>query len=119
MFLHDMLYASGILWNLMFILCLVLVKYVLTSDASDVYLCKNNFVIAPGYIYSGLYVLDIMSLYSNDYGFTYIIASRNECDDMVMWHARMRHIGQEMFNQLAKSGLLNFMTKFELPGCNC
>ena len=41
--------------------------------------------------------------------------SRNIYDNVVIWHARVGHIGQERMNRLARENLLVQFTKIDMP----
>ena len=43
--------------------------------------------------------------------------SRNSCDNVIIWHARLWHIGQERLNRLVKENLLCQLTKIDMPTC--
>ena len=43
--------------------------------------------------------------------------SRNTCDNVIIWHARLWHIGQERINRLVKKNLLGQLTKIDMPTC--
>ena len=40
--------------------------------------------------------------------------SRNTCDNVIIWHARLWHIGQERVNRLVKENLLGQLTKIDM-----
>ena len=40
--------------------------------------------------------------------------SRNTCDNVIIWHARLWHIGQERINRLVKENLLGQLTKIDM-----
>ena len=41
--------------------------------------------------------------------------SRNTCDNVIIWHARLGHIGQERINRLVRENLLSQLTKIDMP----
>ena len=43
--------------------------------------------------------------------------SSSSDNDVNVWHSRLRHIGQQRMNRLAKEGLLGSLKKFNLPTC--
>ena len=46
--------------------------------------------------------------------------SSNNDIDVILWHARLGHIGQDRMNKLAKEGHLGSFTKIEMRTCeNC
>ena len=45
--------------------------------------------------------VDIHEL-SNDSCYSLMATNINTCDDMSLWHARLRHIGHEMMNRLER-----------------
>ena len=43
--------------------------------------------------------------------------SRNAYDNMIIWHARLGHIGQGRKNRLARENLLGQFTKIDMSTC--
>ena len=43
--------------------------------------------------------------------------SRNTCDNVIIWHARLGHIGQERMNRLARENILGQFTKMDMSTC--
>ena len=43
--------------------------------------------------------------------------SRNICDNVIIWHAKLEHIGQERMNRLARENLVGQFTKIDMPTC--
>ena len=54
---------------------------------------------------------------TNDSYYSLMTASRNTCDNVIIWHARLGHIGQERINRLARENLLSQFTKIDMPNC--
>ena len=54
---------------------------------------------------------------TNDSYYSLMNISRNTCDNMIIWHARLGHIGQEIINRLARENLLSQFTKIDMPTC--
>ena len=69
---------------------------------------------------NGFIVLDIdnyVLFNTNDGYYSLMITSRNACDNVIIWHARLEHIGQERMNRLTKENLLGQFTKIDMPTC--
>ena len=69
---------------------------------------------------NGFIVLDIdnyVLFNTNDGYYSLMITSRNACDNVIKWHARLGHIGQERMNRLARENLLGQFTKIDMPTC--
>ena len=43
--------------------------------------------------------------------------SRNICDNVIIWHAKLEHIGQERMNRLARENLVGQFTKIDMSTC--
>ena len=43
--------------------------------------------------------------------------SRNICDNVIIWHVRLGHIGQERMNRLVRENLLSQFTKIDMSTC--
>ena len=85
-------------------------NYVRIADKTTVY--------GYGHIMNGFMVLDSQcSNYNNIVSFSYLTESSNNNFDLCLWHARLRPIGQDRMNRLARDGLLGSNAKFELPTC--
>ena len=54
---------------------------------------------------------------ANDNYYSLMTTSRNTCDNVIIWHARLRHIGQKRMNRLARENLLGQFTKINMPIC--
>ena len=80
----------------------------------ELYLGKTYFGL--GFILDGFMVLDIGNYVSsntiNNY-YSLMTTSRNIYDNVVIWHARVGHIGQERMNRLARENLLGQFTKID------
>ena len=72
------------------------------------------------FILNGFMVLDIDNCVlsnTNDSYYLLMTTSRNTCDNVIIWHARLRHIGQERMNRLARENLLGQFTKIDMLTC--
>ena len=113
LFLHYVLYASDIQRNMVLVLSL---GYILNFHdlVKELYLGKTYFGL--GFILDGFMVLDIGNYVSsntiNNY-YSLMTTSRNIYDNVVIWHARVGHIGQERMNRLARENLLGQFTKID------
>ena len=54
---------------------------------------------------------------TNDIYYSLITTSRNACDNVIIWQARLRHIRQGRMNRLTKGNLLGQFTKIDMPTC--
>ena len=43
--------------------------------------------------------------------------SRNACDSVIIWHAKLGHIGQGRMNRLTRENFLSQFTKIDMPTC--
>ena len=62
-----------------------------------------------GFVLNGFMVLDIDNYVlsnTNDSYYFFMTTSRNTCDNVIIWHTRLGHIGQEIMNRLARENLL-------------
>ena len=58
-----------------------------------------------GFVLNGFMVLDIDNCVlsnTNDSYYSLMTTSRNTCDNVIIWHARLGHIGQERMNRLVR-----------------
>ena len=54
---------------------------------------------------------------TNDSYHSLMTTSRNTCDNVIIWHARIGHIGQERMNRIVRENLLGQFTKIDMPTC--
>ena len=54
---------------------------------------------------------------TNDSYHSLMTTSRNTCDNLIIWHARIGHIGQEIMNRLVRETLLGQFSKIDMPTC--
>ena len=54
---------------------------------------------------------------TNDIYYSLMTTSRNACDNVIIWQARLRHIRQGIMNRLTKGNLLGQFTKIDMPTC--
>ena len=120
--LHDVLYALEIQRNLISVHVLLELGYYLTFHGVCLEIFLNSVLIGTGHLINGFIVLDTIldcSSYDNSC-FSYVTSSNNNEIDVITWHARLGHIGQETMYRLARKGMLGPFTKIELPICeNC
>ena len=79
----------------------------------------DNVYYGSGYLLSGFMVLDIVNVFINDDTSIYVVgnSSVSNDNDSVIWHVRLRHIGQDRLKRLAQAGLLGSLAKVKLPIC--
>ena len=68
-----------------------------------------------GFISNGFLILDIEH-YNNDSS-VFLTSSDNAFDNLIIWHARLGHIGQERMTRLAREGLMGNLAKVTLSIC--
>ena len=54
---------------------------------------------------------------TNDSYYSLMTTSSNTWDNVIIWHARLGHIGQERMNRLVRENLLGQFTKIDMPTC--
>ena len=54
---------------------------------------------------------------TNDNYYSLMTTSKNTCDNMIIWHARLGHIGQAIMNGLIRENPLGQFTKIDMPTC--
>ena len=64
-------------------------------------------------------VLDTVNVFINYDASIYVVQNSSTINDSntITWHARLGHIGQDRLHRLARAGLLESLTKEELPVC--
>ena len=73
-----------------------------------------------GFILDGFMILHIDNYVlseTNDSYYLLMTTSRNACDNVIIWHARLGYIGQGRMNKLARENLLNQFSKIDMPNC--
>ena len=71
-----------------------------------------------GFILDCFFILDVDKHELSNYScYSLMATTRNSCDDMILWHARQGHIGQERMNRLARENLLGQFTKINITTC--
>ena len=72
----------------------------------------------PAFILNGFMILDIDNYVLSNTNYSYyslMTTSRNVCDNVIIGHARLGHIGQERMNRLTRENLLSRFTKIDMP----
>ena len=54
---------------------------------------------------------------TNDSYHSLMTTSRNMCDNVIIWHARLGNIRQGRMNRLTRENLLGQFTKIDMPTC--
>ena len=54
---------------------------------------------------------------TNDSYYSLMTTSRNACDNVIIWHTRLGHIGQERMNRLARENFLGQFIKIDMSTC--
>jgi len=62
-------------------------------------------------------VLDTVNISIDNDASIYVVQNSSTINDsnIITWHARLEHIGQDRLHRLARAGLLGSLTKEELP----
>ena len=116
--LENVLYAPGIIRNLISVMQLMNVGFSMSFENSRFSLFLNNVCYGSGHISDGFVVLDLDPNSLNKSSFSYIASSSSKNKETSkMCHTRLSHIGQEQLVQLAKAGLLGNLSNVELPTC--
>ena len=54
---------------------------------------------------------------TNDSYYSLMTTSRNACDNVIIWHARLWHTEQGRMNRLTRENLLGQFIKIDMPTC--
>ena len=96
LFIHDVLYASDIRRNLVSMLVLLSLGFNLNFHDSVMELYLGTTYFGSRFILNGFMILNIdnyvLSNTNNSY-YSLMNASINACDNVIIWHARLGHIG--------------------------
>ena len=80
--------------------------------------CFGTTFYGSGLILDGFMILDVdKHELSNDSCYSLMATTRNSCNDMILWHFRLGHIGQKIINRLARENLLGQFTKINITTC--
>jgi hypothetical protein len=79
----------------------------------------DNIFYGSGFVLNGFMVLDIVNVSIDNDASIYVVQNSSTINDsnIITWHARLGHIGQDRLHRLARAGLLGSLTKEELPIC--
>ena len=92
LFLYDVPYAPNIRQNLVFMLILLGLGFNLIFHDSVMELYLGTTYHGSGFILNGFMVLDIDNCVlsnTNDSYYSLMTTSRNTCDNVIIWHARL------------------------------
>ena len=95
---------------------LVLIRFCFNLNFHDlvIELYLRTTYFDSGSILDGFMVLDIdnyMLSNTNDSCYSMMTISWNTCDNVTIWHARLRHIEQEKMNRLDRGNIIGQFTK--------
>lgn len=114
--LHEVLYASKIWWNLVYVSIPLYVGF-------DLFFWCNGIKITLDNVLDGFWLCFII-LYCNrsflDYYTDRCVVtcySSNNDIDVITWSARLGHIGRDRMNRLEKEGHVSPFTKIDMPTC--
>jgi hypothetical protein len=79
----------------------------------------GNIFYGSGFVLNGFMVLDTVNVSINYNTSIYVVQNSNTINDsnIITWHARLGHIGQDRLHRLARTGLLGSLTKEKSPIC--
>ena len=119
LYLHDVLYPPEVRRNLISILVLVELGFSIMFENGCVNVFLEKVYYGYGYLSDGFMVLDTVNVFMYDDLSIYVVENSNASNDneSVIWHARLRHIGQDRLKKLARTGLLGSLAKVKLPIC--
>lgn len=102
--LHDVLYVPEIRRNLVSVSVLLDLDFNLNFNRSGLRITQDNIFYGFGHRYDGFILLDCNPSTYNYYVDRCVMAcnSSNNDVDVIIWHARLCHIGQNQMNKLAK-----------------
>lgn len=114
--LHDTLYAPGVQCCLVSVVALLKLGFSFYFQLNILDIMYHGDLFGRGCMKDSFFVLDLD--YDSDNNSMLAVASNfNIHSESVKWHARLGHIGQDRMSRLAKGGLLDQLTKVELPRC--
>ena len=112
--LHDVLYAPNIRRNLVSLLALLGLGFSLNFHDLVMELYLGTTFYGFGFILDGFMILDVdIHELSNDSCYSLMATTRNTCDGMILWKARLGYIGQKRMNGLAKSSRSIHQNKYD------
>jgi len=119
LYLHDVLYALEVQRNLMSILALLQLGFNIAFIGYCVKIHLDNIFYSSGFVLNGFMVLNIVNVSIKYDVSIYVVQNSSTINDsnIITWHARLGHIGQDRLHRLARTGLLGPLTKEELPIC--
>jgi transposase InsO family protein len=119
LYLHDVLYAPEVRRNLVSVLALLQLGFNIAFVGCCVKIHLDNIFYGSGFVLNGFMVLDIVNVSIDNDASIYVVQNSSTINDsnIITWHARLGHIGQDRLHRLARAGLLGSLTKEELPIC--
>jgi hypothetical protein len=77
----------------------------------------DNIFYGSGFVLNGFMVLDTNNVSINYDASIYVVQNSSIVNDsnIITWHARLGHIGQDRLHRLTRAGLLGSLAKEELP----
>jgi len=79
----------------------------------------DNIFYGFGFVLNGFMVLDTVNVSIDNDASIYVVQNSSTINDsnIITWHARLGHIGQDRLYRLTRAGLLGSLTKEKLPVC--
>jgi hypothetical protein len=99
-----------------FVLVLLQLGFYIVFVGCCVKIYRDNIFYGFGFVLNEFMMLDIVNIFINDYSSIYVVLNSNTTNnsDIITWHARLAHIGQDQLHRLTRGGLLGLLTKGEL-----
>ena len=97
LYLHDVLYALEVQWNLVFVFALLQLGFNIAFIGCCVKIYLDNIFYGSGFVLNGFMVLDTVNVSINYDASIYVVQNSSTINDsnIITWHARLRHIGQD------------------------
>ena len=107
-YLHDVLYALEVRWNIVFVLALLQLDFNIAFVDYCVKIYLDNIFYNSGFVSNGFIVLDIVNVSVNYDASIYVVQNSSTTNDssIITWNARLGHIEQDRLYRLAKISLL-------------
>jgi len=119
LYLHDVLYVVEVWWNLISVLALLQLDFNIVYVGCCVKMYLDNVFYDFSFVLNGFMVLDTINIPINDDASIYVVQnfSTTNNSDIITWHPRLWHIGQDRLHRLARADLLGSPTKEILHVC--
>jgi len=113
MFLHDALYAPRVRCSLVSFVSLMRIGFSFSFRTDDLDLFYNGNLFGHATLKGDFIILNLNNTYENTS--TAFVSYFDSNSESVKWHARLSHVGQDRMGRLARKGLLDRLTRVNLP----